>query len=330
MSVDDGLTDEPVAVPPTVRAAGPTGVAGAESPNVITREPPAGSCSGHWGGGFPPERGHTNEPPRAAGSLDVGSVVDTPPTVVEFRTSEKPGGSVAVNEVRLTAAPEVLVKVTVAVARPPASMVAGDTATPVVTFETVTPGVTTRHWENSDVDPLKVTVVVMKAPVGALKSVLSNPTPVVAAAVSVCDPRYTWPSPKSFGAPALQAVLRKKSTRYEPVPALVSTVPSMSTPPPSSDIALETTGKFRRPFGPESPSPTSFAVTPSEPRSIPSPPFREIELPRISISFAGELGPKTAIPAPALERIVLPALPAPPIVTSRAWLPRWIPSAVLG
>ena len=91
-----------------------------------------------------------------------------------------------------------------------------------------------------------------------------------------------------------------------------------------------TTGKFRRPFGPESPSPTSFAVTPSEPRSIPSPPFPKIALPRISISFAGVLGPKTAIPAPAFERMMLPALPSPPIVTSTAPLPRWIPSAVLG
>ena len=186
-SVDEPVIDAPAAVPPTVRAAGPTGAAGADSSKVIERETPAGSCNGHCGAA--PERGHVSAPPSAAGSLAVGSVVATPLTLVELRTSEKPEGRVAVSVVRSTGAPVVFVKVTVTVPSPPASKVAGETDTLVVTLETTTLGATVRHCENSDVAPLYVTVVVMGLDVGALKSELSKPTPVVVSAFSVCEPR---------------------------------------------------------------------------------------------------------------------------------------------
>ena len=38
--------------------------------------------------------------------------------------------------------------------------------------------------------------------------------------------------------------------------------------------------------------------------------------------LAGVPGPKTAIPAPAFEWMMLPAVPSPPIDTSTAALPR--------
>ena len=58
------------------------------------------------------------------------------------------------------------------------------------------PAVTTMHCENSDVLPLKLTVVVMNVPGEALSTPeLLKPKPPVFTAVRVCEPRNVSPSP---------------------------------------------------------------------------------------------------------------------------------------
>ena len=70
---------------------------------------------------------------------------------------------------------------------------------------------------------------------------------------------------------------------------------------PSADDTSVITGKFCFAFAPESVSPSSFGVTPSKPRSMPSPPFAKIELPTIRLPLAA---PNTVTPAPAFCAIV--------------------------
>ena len=59
--------------------------------------------------------------------------------------------------------------------------------------------------------------------------------------------------------------------------------------------AVSMTRKFWRLFGPLSPSPASFGVTPdgsaSVVRSIPRPPFEWIEVPRMRLASADPLSP---------------------------------------
>src|SRR4029078_3186789 len=82
------------------------------------------------------------------------------------------------------------------------------------------------------------------------------------------------------------------------------------------EVAAVTTGEFWRLLGPVSPSPASFAVTPSLPRSIASPVFSKIALP-LTVVFVAL--PVTATPAPPFDEIVLdPPGVVPPIVT--VWL----------
>src|SRR4051794_6836660 len=122
------------------------------------------------------------------------------------------------------------------------------------------------HAENSDVLPSEsVAVAVAKPPATPANVTLNVPTPD-AAVVIVASPRYVCPSPAPDGS---QAVFWKNCTMYVLDGALLS-VPAIVTEP-APNCADEMTGKFCRSLNePMSPSPASFGVMPSSPRSMPS------------------------------------------------------------
>ena len=76
-------------------------------------------------------------------------------------------------------------------------------------------------------------------------------------------------------------MFRKNST-WNVVLGVELSVAVTKTVGPSA-FAEEMIGKFCRPFGPPSASPESLAVTPSAPRSMPSPPLSWIALPLSSL-----------------------------------------------
>ena len=82
--------------------------------------------------------------------------------------------------------------------------------------------------------------------------------------------------------------------------ALLSVPPTMVLPC-TADAMI---GKFCRLLAPLSASPGSFAVIPSDRRSIPRPPLPKKLLPRMETPVTPSA---TLIPAPELKAIVLPA-----------------------
>ncbi len=191
--------------------------------------------------------------------------------------SSCPGAALAaVIAARSEPAPESFVFRTVKVAPPP-------------------PPLTVKHAENSDELPAaSVAVAVTTSPA----EVAPRPVAVNGPAGTLRPPRKRAPSP----CVPSHAVLAKNSTRY--VPAAVSSEPPTEVEAPP--VALVRTGKFCRLFGPVSPSPTSFGVTPSPFRSIPWPPL-------FAISFA-----LTRLPVPADEYVWTPS---PPLLRMRLGSP---------
>ena len=88
--------------------------------------------------------------------------------------------------------------------------------------------------------------------------------------------------------------------------------------------AAVSTGKFWSSFAPVSTSSSSFGVTPSAPRSIPSPPFPSITFSVISLPVVE--APKTNTPAPVLWKIVFACssvLEASETITPMAFPTAW-------
>ncbi len=82
---------------------------------------------------------------------------------------------------------------------------------------------------------------------------------------------------------------------------------------PSATWAEVRTGKFCKLFAPLSASLPSLAVTPSAPRSMPSPVFAWIEFPRIRLPAPAPAW--SQMPSPPLKAMTLPSFaPVPPIV----------------
>ena len=198
-------------------------------------------------------------------------------------------------------------------------------ATTTDDFETVTPGaIGVRQAENSDVfrfgaGAVAVAVITSPTPTPArsIENVASLPT-VVTEAI----PRKVRPSP----CPEPSQAGTEKKSRAKVVLAGLLSVPLTRVVVPKLSAWVRT-GKFCWLFGPPSPSFASFAVTPLSPRSIPSPPFWSIELPRIGVG-----GPtRTMTPGPPLNRITFP-WPAlvPPTTTRRSSPPTSTPAPPFG
>ena len=111
-----------------------------------------------------------------------------------------------------------------------------------------------KQAENSDVFPLgSVAVAVITSPIGTSATDREKfPFPSGWVTIGKCA-RKRAPSPFPDGS---HEPLAKSSTVYAVSPMLLS-VPVIEVDPPSV-CAEATTGKFWRPFGPVSPSPSSF------------------------------------------------------------------------
>src|SRR4051794_34141264 len=133
------------------------------------------------------------------------------------------------------------------------------------------------HAENSEVLPSEsVAGAVAKPPATPANVTLNVPMPD-AAAVRGASPGDGVPSPAAEGS---QAVLWKNCTMYVLDGALLSVPVIVTVPAPNCAVLM--TGKFWRSLKrPASPSPVSFGVMPSSPRSMPSAPLLKIELKRI-------------------------------------------------
>src|SRR5712692_2694984 len=95
--------------------------------------------------------------------------------------------------------------------------------------------------------------------------------------------------------------------------AVVESIDPVTWLLPQPEEAEVNTGKFCRLFGPASPSPASFAVTPALPKSIPRPVLSWIELGSMALPVPAV--EETATPAPPLKAMVLPELAiVPPMV----------------
>src|SRR5579884_2142846 len=170
-----------------------------------------------------------------------------------------------------------------------------------VTESVYSASVTVKQPENSDVLPAgSVAVAVITSPTGTSSTVRENvPIPSAWVATAKCARNVVpWPFPDGS-----HKGLAKSST-VNPVSGVSSRLPSTTVVPLCVSVVAEvTTGKFCRPFGPVSPSPSSFGVTPSSPRSMPSTALSWIEFAKIE----SPLPEMTSTPWSRLKAIVLAA-----------------------
>ena len=176
--------------------------------------------------------------------------------------------------------------------------------------------VTGVHAENSDVFPVgKIEVPVITSPAAPpdAMSMLKDALPSPSVTTNGSSAMNLAPSPCPDGS---HAELRKSWISWVLLPGALS-VPATESVSPSW-TALVITGKFWSAFAPTSPSPGSFGVTPSPPRSIPSPPFSWMLL---WINGPRWLSGSTWIPSPSLNAMVFsPAASGPTVLLPR---PLW-------
>jgi hypothetical protein len=168
------------------------------------------------------------------------------------------------------------------------------------------------HWENSDVLPRLSVAVAVRYSVDASTTRESVAVNAACPRMSVETATAARSSPASPCPVESQSPALKISTT-KLLLAAPSRVPATAVPPMNRGSS---TGKFCRLFAPVSASAGSFGVTPTVPRSMPSPPFPRITLARTTLRVPLPTGSLT--PAPALFPIQLATVlpislrPAPP------------------
>jgi hypothetical protein len=144
------------------------------------------------------------------------------------------------------------------------------------------------HRENSDVFPRLSVAVAVTYSVDASttrESVAVNPAWPRTSVETATAARSSLPSPCPLGSQS--AALKTSTTKL--LFDAPSSVPETAVPPRK---AGSSTGKFCRLFAPVSTSAASFGVTPTVPRSMPSPTFPTITLARTELRVpAGSLTP---------------------------------------